>query len=35
MARIASRPTWVAMLDFQTRLPGGASADQFEHRGRS
>jgi hypothetical protein len=35
MVRIAVRPTWVGMLDFQTRLPGGASADQFERRGRS
>ena len=23
MARIAVRPTWVGVLDFQTRLPGG------------
>lgn len=35
MARIAVRPTWVGVLDFQTRLPGGASADEFEQRGRS
>ena len=34
MARIAVRPTWVGVLDFQSRLPGGASADEFEHRGR-
>ena len=35
MARIAVPPTWVGVLDFQTRLPGGASADEFESRGRS
>lgn len=35
MARIAVRPTWVGVLDFQTRLPGGASADEFEQRGRA
>jgi hypothetical protein len=35
MARIAVRPTWVGVLDFQTRLPGGTSADEFERRGRS
>jgi hypothetical protein len=25
MARIALRPTWVGLLDFQTRVPGGFS----------
>jgi hypothetical protein len=34
MARIAVRPTWVGVLDFQTRLPGGASMADFERRGR-
>lgn len=35
MARIAVRPTWVGVLDFHTRLPGGTSADEFGRRGRS
>ncbi|GII79626.1 pyridoxamine 5'-phosphate oxidase [Sphaerisporangium rufum] len=35
MARIAVRPAWVGVLDFQTRLPGGASAADFERRGRA
>lgn len=35
MARIAVRPTWVGVLDFQTRFPGGGTAEQFERRGRS
>lgn len=35
MARIAVRPSWVGVLDFQTRLPGGSSADEFERRGRA
>lgn len=35
MARIAVRPTWVGVLDFQTRLPGGASMADFQRRGRS
>lgn len=35
MARIAVRPTWVGVLDFQTRLPGGTSKDEFDRRGRS
>jgi hypothetical protein len=35
MARIAVRPTWVGVLDFQTRLPGGTSVEEFERRGRS
>jgi hypothetical protein len=34
MARIAIRPTWVGVLDFQTRMPGGSSAENFERRGR-
>ena len=35
MARIAVRPSWVGVLDFRTRLPGGAAPDEFERRGRS
>lgn len=35
MARIAVRPTWVGVLDFQTRLPGGSTVEEFERRGRS
>ncbi|TYC20786.1 pyridoxamine 5'-phosphate oxidase [Micromonospora sp. MP36] len=35
MFRIAVRPTWVGVLDFQTRLPGGTSAEEFNRRGRS
>jgi hypothetical protein len=35
MARIAVRPTWVGVLDFRTRLPGGASPEEFARRGRS
>jgi hypothetical protein len=35
MARIAVRPAWVGVLDFQTRLPGGVSATEFERRGRA
>jgi hypothetical protein len=35
MARIAVRPTWVGVLDFQTRLPGDTSMKEFERRGRS
>ncbi|SDL28799.1 pyridoxamine 5'-phosphate oxidase family protein [Nonomuraea jiangxiensis] len=34
MIRIAVRPAWVGVLDFQTRLPGGASTQDFERRGR-
>jgi hypothetical protein len=34
MARIALRPSWVGVLDFQTRLPGGVTADEFARRGR-
>lgn len=35
MARIAVRPSWVGVLDFRTRLPGGTSAAEFDRRGRS
>jgi hypothetical protein len=35
MARIAVRPTWVGVLDFTTRFPGGGSADDFERKGQS
>jgi hypothetical protein len=34
MARIAVRPTWVGVLDFTTRFPGGKTAEQFAERGR-
>jgi hypothetical protein len=34
MARIALRPAWVGMFDFQQRFPGGTSADDFARRGR-
>jgi hypothetical protein len=34
MARIAVRPTWVGVLDFTTRFPGGTTAEQFAERGR-
>ena len=34
MARIAVRPTWVGVLDFATRFPGGGSVDEFAERGR-
>lgn len=33
MARIAIRPTWVGVLDFQTRFPGGTTPDEFNSRG--
>lgn len=33
MARIAIRPTWVGILDFQTRFPGGVTAEAFARRG--
>lgn len=33
MARIALRPTWVGVLDFVTRFPGGGTADEFAERG--
>lgn len=35
MSRIAVRPAWVGVLDFRTRFPGGASAADFEARGRA
>jgi Pyridoxamine 5'-phosphate oxidase len=35
MARIAVRPTWVGVLDFTTRFPGGGTADDFDRRGQS
>jgi hypothetical protein len=35
MARIAVRPTWVGVLDFTTRFPGGGTADDFAERGRA
>ncbi|WP_329109714.1 pyridoxamine 5'-phosphate oxidase family protein [Micromonospora sp. NBC_01699] len=35
MVRIAVRPTWVGVLDFQTRMPGGASPEEFNRRGQS
>jgi Pyridoxamine 5'-phosphate oxidase len=34
MARIAVRPTWVGVLDFKTRLPGGSTVEEFERRRR-
>jgi hypothetical protein len=34
MARIALRPEWVGVLDFQSRFPGGGTADDFARRGR-
>lgn len=34
MARIAFRPSWVGVLDFQTRFPGGKSSKEFGERGR-
>lgn len=33
MVRIAVRPTWVGVLDFVTRFPGGTTPDEFEQRG--
>ncbi|UNX55542.1 pyridoxamine 5'-phosphate oxidase family protein [Georgenia sp. TF02-10] len=33
MARIGLRPTWVGVLDFVARLPGGVSAEEFDRRG--
>jgi hypothetical protein len=35
MARIAVRPAWVGVLDFQTRFPGGGGSEEFQRRGRS
>ena len=34
MARIAIRPSWVGLLDFKTRFPGGRTVDEFSLRGR-
>ena len=34
MVRIAVRPTWVGVLDFVARFPGGTSPDEFAERGR-
>ncbi|MDN3353496.1 pyridoxamine 5'-phosphate oxidase family protein [Actinomadura sp. DC4] len=34
MARLAVRPSWVGVLDFQARFPGGGGAEDFERRGR-
>ncbi|SHN12569.1 pyridoxamine 5'-phosphate oxidase family protein [Actinacidiphila paucisporea] len=34
MARIAVRPTWVGVLDFRTRFPGGSTAADFDARGQ-
>lgn len=34
MARIAFRPTWAGLVDFVTRFPGGATAEDFARRGR-
>jgi hypothetical protein len=33
MARISLRPSWVGVLDFETRFPGETSATEFENRG--
>lgn len=33
MFRIGVRPTWVGVLDFTTRFPGGSSAEGFAQRG--
>jgi hypothetical protein len=35
MARVAVRPTWVGVLDFMTRLPGGVTPEEFAGRGQS
>lgn len=35
MARIAVRPTWVGVLDFRTRFPGGSTAAEFGRRGQA
>lgn len=35
MIRIAVRPTWVGVLDFQTRFPGGTTVEEFERRGQA
>ncbi|MFE2958438.1 pyridoxamine 5'-phosphate oxidase family protein [Nocardia tengchongensis] len=35
MARIVVRPSWVGVLDFQTRFPGGSTAAGFARRGQA
>jgi hypothetical protein len=35
MARIAVRPSWVGVLDFTTRFPGGGTADDFAQKGQT
>jgi PPOX class probable F420-dependent enzyme len=35
MVRIALRPSWVGVIDFQTRFPGGGTAEDFDERGRA
>jgi hypothetical protein len=35
MIRIALRPDWVGVIDFQTRFPGGRTADEFAKRGEA
>jgi general stress protein 26 len=35
MVRIALRPSWVGVIDFQTRFPGGGTAEDFAKRGDS
>jgi hypothetical protein len=34
MARIAVRPSWVGVIDFMTRFPGGGTAETFDKRGQ-
>jgi pyridoxamine 5'-phosphate oxidase-like protein len=34
MVRIAVKPSWVGVLDFMTRLPGGSTMEEFQNRGR-
>jgi hypothetical protein len=34
MARLALRPSWAGVIDFQTRFPGGAGIEEFQRRGR-
>jgi hypothetical protein len=35
MARIAVRPSWVGVLDFTTRFPGGGTVDDFAQKGQT
>jgi hypothetical protein len=35
MVRIAIQPNWVGVLDFMTRLPGGATPEEFANRGQA